>query len=140
MVIVADCWTKYRILKLGLIRSGLAQDLTANLGQLTVHLKKFCDLKTVKDMVEEKERINKQVVDDLVKTVDKKNDVVASQHHQFVVLRNMVNEVDALRVKAEEEKKKMEEQHKRGELRCEQFIFFFPRIQMSRVFHVFIFA
>ena len=105
------------------MHSGLAQDLTANLGQLTAHLKKFCDLKTVKDMVEEKERINKQVVDDLVKTVDKKNDVVASQHHQFVVLRNMVNEVDALRVKAEEEKKKIEEQHKRGEWRCQLFLF-----------------
>lgn len=73
----------------------------------------------MKDMVEEAERINKQVVDDLVKTVEQKNDVVASQHHQFVVLRNMVSEVDALRIKAEEEKKKMEEQHKRGELKFE---------------------
>ena len=30
------------------------QDLNVNLGQLTFHLKKFCDLKTVKDMVEER--------------------------------------------------------------------------------------
>lgn len=91
----------------------------------------------MKDLVEERERINKQVVDDLVKTVDKKNDVVASQHHQFVVLRNMVSEVDALRVKAEEEKKKMEEQHKRGELRCEH-LFVLGQMLPSRVIHVFI--
>ena len=92
----------------------VVQDLTANLGQLTAHLKKFCDLKTLKDMVEEKERLNKQIVEDLVKTVDKKNDMMAASHHQFVILRNMVQEVDSLRVKAVEEKKKMEEQHKRG--------------------------
>lgn len=105
-----------RGLNWGLIHSGLLllQDLSANLGQLTAHLKKFCDLKSLKEMVEEKERMNKQIVDDLVKTVDKKNDIVAASRHQFVVLRNMVQEVDALRVKAEEEKSKMEEQHKRG--------------------------
>lgn len=107
-------------------RSGLVQDLTANLSQLTAHLKKFCDLKTLKDMVEEKERMNKQIVDDLVKTVDQKNDMMAASRHQFVILRNMVHEVDSLRVKAEEEKNKMEEQHKRGKLSrvevCEPFL------------------
>lgn len=90
------------------------QDLKANLGQLTKYLKKFCDLKTVKDMLEENERMNKQIVNDLVKTVDEKNDTLAESSHQFVVMRNMVAEVDALRVKAEAEKREMEEQHKRG--------------------------
>lgn len=93
----------------------VCQDLTANLGQpLSAYLKKNCDLKSLKEMVEEKERLNKQVVDDLVKTVDQKNDTLAASHHQFVVLRNMVREVDNLRVKAEEDKKQMEEQHKQG--------------------------
>lgn len=89
------------------------EDLEANLGQLTKHLKKFCDLKTVKDVVEENERMNKQIVDDLVKTVDAKNDYLDRSKHQFVVMRNMVAEVDALRVRAEAEKKEIEEQHKR---------------------------
>jgi len=104
------------------MRSGVLQDLTANLGQLTAHLKKFCDLKSLKDMVEEKERMSKQIVDELVKTVDAKNDMVAASRHQFVVLRNMVLEVDSLRVKAEEDKKRMEEQHKRGKLTCKLFL------------------
>ncbi|KAG0564178.1 hypothetical protein KC19_8G089600 [Ceratodon purpureus] len=88
------------------------EDVQANLGQLTKHLKKYCDLKTVKQIVEENERINKQVVVDLVRTVDLKNDLVAASHNQFVHLRNMVNEVDNLRMKAEEEKRLMEEKHK----------------------------
>lgn len=93
-----------------------AQDLDANLGSLTKHLKKFCDLKTVKDVMEENERLNKQLVNDLVKTVDAKNHTLATSSHQFVVMRNMVAEVDALRVKAEAEKREMEEKHKRGML------------------------
>lgn len=92
----------------------LEQDVEANLGQLTKHLKKYCDLKTVTQMVEENERINKQVVVDLVRTVDQKNDLVAASHNQFVILRNMVNEVEKLRMQAEEEKKQMEEKHKQG--------------------------
>ena len=97
--------------------TGLGQDVEArNLGVLTKHLKKYCDLKTVKEMVEENDRINKQVVVDLVRTVDQKNDLVAASHNQFVMLRNMVNEVDLLRMKAEDEKKEMEEKHKQGKL------------------------
>jgi hypothetical protein len=88
--------------------------LKGNLGSLTKHLKKFCDLKTVKDMVQENERLNKQLVNDLVKTVDAKNDHLEVSLHQFVVMRNMVAEVEALRVKAEAEKREIEEQHKRG--------------------------
>lgn len=96
--------------------TGPVQDVQANLGQLTKHLKKYCDLKTVKQMVEENERINKQVVVDLVRIVDLKNDLVAASHNQFVHLRNMVNEVDNLRMKAEEEKRLMGEKHKQGKL------------------------
>jgi hypothetical protein len=68
----------------------------------------------VKDVVEENERMNKQIVNDLVKTVDAKNDTLDRSKHQFVVMRNMVAEVDALRVRAEAEKKEIEEKHKRG--------------------------
>lgn len=99
--------------------TGPAQDVNANLGKMTEHLRKYCDLKTVQQMVEENERINKQVVVDLVRTVDQKNDLVAASHNQFVMLRNMVNEVDSLRMKAEDEKRLMEEKHKHGKLRRE---------------------
>jgi len=68
-------------------------------------------------MVEENERMNKQLVNDLVKTVDAKNEFLVESMHQFVVMRNMVAEVDALRVRAEAEKREIEEQHKRGKLR-----------------------
>lgn len=92
----------------------LAQDLESNLGRLAKHIKNYCDVKTVKDMVQENERLNKQIVEDLVKIVDKKNDMVAASHTQFVTLQNMVADVEALRLKAEEEKRNMEAQHKRG--------------------------
>uniref|UniRef100_A0A7I4CCJ2 Factor of DNA methylation 1-5/IDN2 domain-containing protein n=1 Tax=Physcomitrium patens TaxID=3218 RepID=A0A7I4CCJ2_PHYPA len=89
------------------------KDLESNLGRLAKHIKNYCDVKTVKDMVQENERLNKQIVEDLVKIVDKKNDMVAASHTQFVTLQNMVADVEALRLKAEEEKRNMEAQHKR---------------------------
>ncbi|KAH9548187.1 hypothetical protein CY35_11G075900 [Sphagnum magellanicum] len=88
------------------------QDLRGRLGLLTEHLRKFSDLKTVADVVEDKDRINDQLVQNLVAAVGRRNDRLEACHERFVVLQNIVSEVDNLRVKAEEEKRKMEEKHK----------------------------
>jgi hypothetical protein len=90
------------------------QDLRGRLGLLTEHLRKFSDLKTVADVVEDKDRINDQLVQNLVAAVGRRNDRLEACHERFVVLQNIVSEVDNLRVKAEEEKRKMEEKHKQG--------------------------
>ncbi len=90
------------------------QDLRGRLGLLTEHLRKFSDLKTVADVVEDKDRINDQLVQNLVAAVGRRNDRLEACHERFVVLQNIVAEVDNLRVKAEEEKRKMEEKHKQG--------------------------
>ncbi|CAM6042466.1 unnamed protein product [Sphagnum compactum] len=87
-------------------------DLRGRLGLLTEHLRKFSDLKTVADVVEDKDRINDQLVQNLVAAVGRRNDRLEACHERFVVLQNIVSEVDNLRVKAEEEKRKMEEKHK----------------------------
>lgn len=92
----------------------LLQDLAGDLGRLTGHLHKFSDLKTVADVVEEKERLNNQLVKSLTDAVGRKNDRLEECKENFVVLTNMVKEVDVLRVKAEEDKRMMEEKHKQG--------------------------
>nr|PNR32310.1 hypothetical protein PHYPA_026436 [Physcomitrium patens] len=92
----------------------LAQDLESNSGRLAKQIKNYCDVKTVKDMVQENERFNKQIVEDLVKIVNKMNDMVAASHTQFVTLQNMVADVEALRLKAAKEIRNMEVPHIRG--------------------------
>ena len=96
------------------IRKYLLQDLAGDLRILPEHLHKFIDLKTVADVVEEKERRNNQLVESLIDAIVRKNDRLETCNENFVALTNMVNEVDALRVKVEEDKKMMEEKHKQG--------------------------
>ncbi|CAM6063647.1 unnamed protein product [Sphagnum tenellum] len=90
------------------------QDLKGHLGLLTQHLCKFSDLKTVADVMEDKDRINDQLVQNLMADVGRRNNCLEACHEQFIVLQYLVAEVDNLCLKAEEEKRKVEEKHKQG--------------------------
>jgi hypothetical protein len=94
--------------------ASLQQDLKGHLGLLTQHLSKFSDLKTVADVMEDKDRINDQPVQNLVEAVGRRNNRLEACHEHFIVLQNLVAEVDNLCLKAEEEKRKVEEKHKQG--------------------------
>ncbi len=94
--------------------ASLLQDLKGHLGLLTQHLCKFSDLKTVADVMEDKDRINDQLVQNLVEAVGRRNNCLEACHEQFIMLQNLVAEVDNLCLKAEEEKRKVEENHKQG--------------------------
>jgi hypothetical protein len=64
--------------------------------------------------MEDKDRINDQLVQNLVEAVGRRNNCLEACHEQFIVLQNLVAEVDNLCLKAEEEKRKVEEKHKQG--------------------------
>ncbi len=64
--------------------------------------------------MEDKDRIDDQLVQNLVEAVERRNNRLEACHEQFIVLQNLVAVVDYLRLKAEEEKLKVEEKHKQG--------------------------
>jgi len=68
----------------------------------------------VADVMEDKDRINDQLVQNLVEDVGRRNNCLEACHEQFIVLQNLVAEVDNLCLEAEEEKRKVEEKHKQG--------------------------
>jgi hypothetical protein len=68
----------------------------------------------VADVMEDKDRINDQLVQNLVEAVGRRNNRLEACHEQFIVLQNLVAEVDNLCLNAEEEKRKVEKKHKQG--------------------------
>ena len=77
------------------------------------HFNQFGDSKTIAE-VEYYDRVRDQSHGRFEKVVDGNSNKFEACSQQHVTMQNVVKEINELRAKAEEDKRKMEEKHKQG--------------------------